>query len=59
MATTTKTCKGPAKKSKAGAARQAKAASAAMKAKCVAKTLPPTALKSKEFLDTEDDQSDC
>jgi hypothetical protein len=37
---------------------QAKAASAAKKAQHIANTLPPTAPKSKEFLDTEDDESD-
>jgi len=58
MAMTTKTHNGPANKSKAGTASKAKAISAATKVKCVAKTLPPAAVKSKEFLDSKDDDSD-
>ena len=58
VATTTKTCNGPTSKSKAGTASKAKATSAATKAKRIAKTLPPTAAKSKEFLVSEDDDSD-
>jgi hypothetical protein len=38
---------------------QSKAASAAKKAQRIANTLPPTAPKSKEFIDTEDDESDA
>jgi len=58
MATNIKTCNGPANKLKAGTARKAKAASTAAKAKHIAKTLPPATAKSKEFLDSEDDDSD-
>jgi hypothetical protein len=58
VATNIKTHNGPANKSKAGTARKAKAATTAAKAKCVAKTLPPAAAKSKEFIDSEGDDSE-
>lgn len=48
----------PAKKRPKKANTQSKAASAAKKAQRIANTLPPTAPKSKEFIDSDDDESD-
>ena len=59
MAMTTKTCNSATNNSKPGTASKAKAARTATKAKRVAKTLPPAAAKRKEFLNSEDDISDC
>ena len=54
----------PAKKKKSGTikkastAKKSKANKAAKTAQCIARTLPPTAPKSKEFIGSEDDKSD-
>jgi hypothetical protein len=42
----------------ASTARKLKTASAAKNARRIAKTLPPTGVKSKEYVDSEDDESD-
>jgi len=55
LAASSKKPKGPANKSKAGTTSSKSKTAAAKKAKCVARILPPAALKSKEIIDTEDD----